>query len=773
MQPTQKSDKPTGGFRDSIVNLIIAQPLLILCLFLVLAGGLGWQAQNFEIDASPDTLLTRDNELYQQTQQVNERYAPQEFLLLTYEPLNQQLYSDQTFDDILTIADDIMELPRVESVRHILNVPVFSGVEGVTELDADLSGLSIDPENYDSEALRDSFDNHPIYTNLLVNEDQTATAMQILFRDVEGEYSQQELEQMRVDEVDRIRELTAPYAERASIHLGGVHVIAYQLINIISSDLIVFGLAIAALICVLLLILFRGLRWVAIPVICCACSVLPTMGLFALLGIKATVISANFIALQLILTLAIVIHLIVQYREEVTDDSGDHKNRIRRTLQHKIGPCLFAGVTTSVGFASLIFSDIQPVISFGWMMIIAMGFSILASLVLFPVLVLLLPRGEIHDDYRGLTGLVGGMRKLALGKPVLVCIAAALILAVGIAGATLLSVENSFINYFRTSTLIHQELAYIDQDFGGTTPLDITYQIQETPDNPDLIMSAEASLTLQRIHQVMENFEATGRILSPVNLTDLAREVNNDRPITEYELTAIYWLMEEEFREDLVGSFFNEELQEVRFNVWIQDLTPGLNRAEFLDQVRTDLAAIGVTEESYQLTNLFMLYQQIMQKLFDSQIKTLGLVYIAITLMFMLIFRSVKIALVAIVPNIISTAAIFGVMGWAGLPLDLMTITIAAIVMGIAVDDTIHYIHRYLEERKSNDVEVAIDNTHRSVGMAVLYTSVLIAAGFSMLAFSDFVPSVIFGLLTALAMIMALLADLCLLPVLLKRFVSS
>jgi uncharacterized protein len=773
MQPTQKSDTSTGGFRDSIVNLIIAQPLLILCLFLVLAAGLGWQAQNFEIDASPDTLLTRDNELYQQTQQVNERYAPQEFLLLTYEPLNQQLYSDQTFDDILSIADEIMELPRVESVRHILNVPVFSGVEGVTELDADLSGLSIDPDNYDAETLRESFDNHPIYTNLLVNEDQTATAMQILFRDVEAEYSQQELEQMRVDEVDRIREMTAPYAERASIHLGGVHVIAYQLINIISSDLIVFGLAIAAMICVLLLILFRGLRWVAIPVICCACSVLPTMGLFALLGIKATVISANFIALQLILTLAIVIHLIVQYREEANDDSGDHKNRIRRTLQHKIGPCLFAGVTTSVGFASLIFSDIQPVISFGWMMIIAMGFSILASLVLFPVLVLLLPRGEIHDDYRALTGLVGGMRKLALGQPVLVSIAAALILAVGIAGATLLSVENSFINYFRTSTLIHQELAYIDQDFGGTTPLDITYQIQEEPDNPDLIMSAEASLTLQRIHQVMENFEATGRILSPVNLTDLAREVNNDQPITEYELTAIYWLMEEEFREDLVGSFFNEELQEVRFNIWIQDLTPGLNRAEFLEQVRTDLADIGVAEDSYQLTNLFMLYQQIMQKLFDSQIKTLGLVYIAITLMFMLIFRSVKIALVAIVPNIISTAAIFGVMGWAGLPLDLMTITIAAIVMGIAVDDTIHYIHRYLEERESNVAEVAIDNTHRSVGMAVLYTSVLIAAGFSMLAFSDFVPSVIFGLLTALAMIMALLADLCLLPVLLKRFVSA
>ena len=231
--------------------------------------------------------------------------------------------------------------------------------------------------------------------------------------------------------------------------------------------------------------------------------------------------------------------------------------------------------------------------------------------------------------------------------------------------------------------------------------------------------------------------------------------------------------MEEEFREDLVGSFFNEELQEVRFNVWIQDLTPGLNRAEFLEQVRTDLADIGVSEDSYQLTNLFMLYQQIMQKLFDSQIKTLGLVYIAITLMFMLIFRSVKIALVAIVPNIISTAAIFGVMGWAGLPLDLMTITIAAIVMGIAVDDTIHYIHRYLEERESNDAEAAIDNTHRSVGMAVLYTSVLIAAGFSMLAFSDFVPSVIFGLLTALAMIMALLADLCLLPVLLKKFVSA
>lgn len=797
-----------GRLKTGFINTMLGWPKLILALFLVLVAAIGWHAPDFEIDASPETLLTQGNELYIQSQAVNERYAPQEFLLLTYEPTAHELFSEQTFASVRSLSQSILQLDRVVSVRNMLNVPLFANVTSVQDVSGDLANMTINDGEFDMAQIREEFADHPIYTNLLVNEEQTATALQIMFQSderlreitarvntlsnaslerelsveeerelealrLEREPIEAELEQTRINEIDQIRAIAADYASEADIHLGGVHVIAYQLIEIITNDLVIFGAAIALMICLMLLILFRSLRWILIPVVCCIGSVLPTIGLFALLDIKATVISANFVALQLIMTLAIVIHLIVQYRE-IAGDNPDMKQRdlIAGTLEAKIGPCFFAGITTSIGFASLLFSGIQPVISFGWMMIIAMFFSIIVSLVLFPVLVEILPRAKNRKDLALLTWLVEGFRRLVAGHGVIIVVVSLAVLAAGVTGAMRLSVENSFINYFKQSTQVYQELAYIDQEFGGTTQLDIIYTLPHQSEDPDIVMSAQSVLMMQRIQNRMDRYAATGRILSPVNMTDLAREVNNDRPLTEYELTALYWMMDESFRDDLVGSFFDEDSNEVRFNIWVEDLTEGFNRSEFLDSVRNDMSELGIEESEYQLTNLFMLYQDIMDQLADSQVTTLAIVYVALTLTFMVIFQSVKVALVAITPNILSTAAIFGVMGWAGLPLDLMTITIAAIVMGIAVDDTIHYVHRYLAELKKGTAQQAIATTHHTVGMAALYTSLLIGAGFSMLAFSDFVPSVIFGLLTALAMMLALLAALCLLPLLLGRFVT-
>jgi predicted RND superfamily exporter protein len=792
------------------IHALLKYPFVVLLLFLLGVGGLGWQAQYFQIDASPDTLLTRDNPLYVQTQQVNQRYAPQEFLLVTYQPDSGEIFSPSSLEDIASISESISELSRVNSVRSILNVPVFTDNVSIDGLQGSLNELTVAGGDFDQTTLEAAFTEHPVYTDLLVNRSLNATAMQVLFESssellslneqitalnakqmTQGELDEsqraelaslesqrepllQSLSRQRQQEVEAIRSILEPYQARAQLHMGGVHVLSYQLIDIISQDLVVFGSAIAGMIVVLLFVLFRSFRWVLIPVLCCVCSVLPTMGLFALLDMKATVISSNFIALQLILTLAIVMHLIVDYRELAeADQTKRHQVLIEETLLRKIGPCFFAGITTSVGFGSLIFSGIQPVISFGWMMITAMFFSILVSLILFPVLVALLPSDRHHADIGWLTSIVSGFRKLVLRCPALVIIGSLVAVTAGGMGALRLSAENSFINYFSEDTEIYQELSYIDQAFGGSTPLDIVYPIPEQPDNPDLIMTAEAILKLQQIQAVLADYEATGRILSPVNLTDLAKEVNNGQPLTEYELTAIYWMMDENFRDDLLGSFFNEDRQEVRFNVWIEDLTPELDREALLTDIKSELTAIEVPPDSYQFSNLFVLYQDIMSRLVDSQVLTLGIVYVVMTFTFLLLFRSMKVALIAIVPNIISTAIIFGTMGWLGIPLDLMSVTIAAIVMGIAVDDTIHFVHRYLQERKTKSTDQAIQNCYRSVGMAVLYTSILVAGGFSMLAFSSFVPSMTFGLLTALAMLVALVADLTILPWLLTRYIRS
>ncbi len=793
---------------NGFINLLLGWPKTVLAVFLLLTLWLGSEARNFTIDASPDTLLTRDNELYVQTQLVGQRFAPQEFLLVTFEPLNYPLISEQSFSALRRLSEELLALERVESVRSILNVPLFSQGLDLLSGDLDLSQLTIESGNFELEAVREELSGHPIYENLLVNEDMTALALQVLFtsnqelaelqarmtgltqRYQTGDYTeedeaemerleaaaaplQDELSQMRSQEVEQIRAILEGYNSEAQLRLGGVHVLAYQLIQIISNDLVVFGSAIAIGICIMLLLLFRSLRWVLIPALCCVVSVLTTVGLFALLGIKATVISSNFIALQLILTLAIVIHLIVQYRELSRDKQHDQRDLVRETLRRKIGPCFFAGLTTSVGFGSLVFSGLQPVISFGWMMIIAMFVSIVASLILFPVLLQLAPRRQESTEWKLASLVVAGMGRLSLNRPGVISLLSLVLAAISLSGLLWLSVENSFINYFRTSTQVHQELAYIDQRFGGTTPLDLMYTPAQQPDNPDIIMTAQTVQMLQLIQHRLKEHEAVGRILSPVNLTDLARQLNNDAPLTEYELTTAYWMMDENFRDDLLGAFFDPETGQTRINIWIQDLTEGLDRQQLLEDIRADMQEAGVPESDYMLSNLFVLYQDILQQLFESQVLTLGLVYLVLTLTFLLIFRSLRIAIAAVIPNILSTLAILGIMGWLGIPLDLMTITIAAIAMGIAVDDTIHFIDRYLEERKTHGYREAVARTHSTVGIAILYTSLLIVTGFSMLGFSNFVPSVLFGLLTALAMVLALLTGLCLLPVLLRVLVKE
>ncbi|MGM0634306.1 MAG: efflux RND transporter permease subunit, partial [Pseudomonadota bacterium] len=346
-----------------------------------------------------------------------------------------------------------------------------------------------------------------------------------------------------------------------------------------------------------------------------------------------------------------------------------------------------------------------------------------------------------------------------------------------IVGTLRLDVENSFINYFSESTDAHRELSFIDRELGGSTPLDLVLTLPEAqaPEN-DLVISADNVQQLQRIQALLEEQEGMGKVLSIVNFTELARELNNDQPLTEYELTAIYRTIDENLRDDLLGSFYSAEHAQLRISARVQDATEGLNRARLIENVRTGMADLEIGRDQYSLTNLFVLYQDVLQRLFHSQMLSLGLVYIVLTLTFLAIFGSLRLAVIGIAPNILSTVGVLGVMGWLRIPLDLMTITIASIAMGIAVDDTIHYLHRYREELAragANGADGAIQATSFSVGYAILYTSVIIMLGFSQLGFSDFIPSVQFGLLASLAMAMALLWNLLLLPVLLRRFVRA
>jgi hypothetical protein len=776
----------------------------IISVFLLLLAVASVFLSQFRIDASAETLLVKNNALYIQTQLANQRFAPDEFILVAYQPKSGELFSAATFADIAALSADFATIARVGSVTSMLSVPLFNDASALTS-GTDVAELTWQQQRYAPAQMRQLLTNHPIFTDLLLNKAQTAAGIQIVFKpnaelaeldrqilaiqaltlsrkltanevatlaqlQQTADPLRQQLTTQRQQEIAQINQFNQQVSERADTFVGGAYVVGQHLVSMIKSDLTTFGLAIGLIIALLLLTIYRCWRWVFFPLLSCAVSVLLTCGLFGLLDIRTTVISANFIALQLILTLAVMIHLLAAYREIARDEPGlSQQQRIIGMLQQKISPCFYATLTTSVGFGSLVFSGIQPVVDFGLMMLIAMLITMSVSLLLFPALLSLLKARHETAEFGWLQQSLQHIAEMVKRWPYPVILLIVLIFGLLATGISRLNVENSFINYFAKDTLVHRELAFIDQQFGGSTPLDIVITLDPAKRKPDLLISAAQLNQLHVSHAAVTAFSATGSVTSLINFTTLARQLNQDRPLTEYELDAIYEMLSTKVTNQLVGAYLAEQPQQVRIATRIQDTTPGLNREQLMMQLNQDLQAVGLAPADYQLTNLFVLYQDILSRLLDSQVTTLGLVYLALGLMLLVIFRSLKIALIALVPNVLTTLGIVGLIGWLAIPLDLMTITIAAIAMGIAVDDTIHFIHNYLQQPPDN----ALSNTYQHTGTAIVFTSVIIAAGFAVFAFSDFLPSVYFGVLTAAAMLMALLTDLTVLPAMLSRFVKT
>lgn len=793
----------TASIAGDIGRFILSARLAILLIFLVTIAGLIFFIPQFKINASADTLLTKNNELYIQTQLANQRFSPAEFVLVAYQPKNAQIFTQQSFDDLLYLSQSFEKLERVESINSILSVPL---IESQSQLigDTDVGSLNYKQQQYALDKMQSMLNEHPIYTDLLINKAQTATAIQVVFKSnpqlaeldkqivdiqkerLNGELSgeqetelaklkeqanvlQEKNDKVRQQEIEQIEALLFEVSERADTYIGGSYVVGIRLIEIVKQDLVYFGLAIASLISVLLLALFRSARWLLFPVFACSIAVAITMGILAVLKIPATVISANFVALQLILTLAIMLHLITCYREisRAKPDSTQHE-RIVATLHEKLAPCFYAAITTSVGFGSLIFSGIQPVIDFGIMMLIANGVTLCVALLLFPAILSYLKSQQESEEFSSIKRLLAGTKGLVERFTKTVIAIPFIVIAILSVGIVKLNVENSFIEYFHQDTTIYKELSFIDQEFGGSTPLDIIIDLEESKSS-ELFVDAETVNRLHLAHAAIDAFDATGNVTSLINFTKLARQLNDNKPLTEYELDAIYKLVDKEVIDSLIGAYVDTNTNTMRISTRIQDTLPNLNRAELLDNINADLQATGLKQNEYQLTNLFVLYQDILSRLLDSQINTLALVYLALGLILLAIFRSLKLALIALVPNVLTTAGILGVIAWAGIPLDLMTITTAAIAMGIAIDDTIHFMDAYLSGNPGEKLRGAFSHT----GLAITYTSTLIAVGFGMFVFSDFMPSVYFGVLTACAMLFALITDLTLLPALLTRFVKD
>jgi predicted RND superfamily exporter protein len=825
-------------------KLVLRHPRLWLLLLVVISGLAAWQATGFKLDASADSLtLENDKDLtYYRT--ISKRYGSSDFLIVTYTPREQALFSRPVLEHIAALRDELAAIPQVSSVYSMLDVPLlFSPPVAFKDLADDYRTL--ESENVDLQEARDEFiHENPLYKDLLVSEDGRTTALLVnLKRDEKyfrllnrrndlrekkraGELSESgreeleqasrafsdynSLQQRRTSEmIAEVRQTMAPYRDQARLFLGGVPMIASDMIGFIRSDLKIFGTGVFIFLVLTLFIIFRRPRWVVVPLLCCGTTVLWMTGWLGMVDWKVTVISSNFVSLLLIITMSITIHLIVRYRELHAAHPGADQNWLtRETLIRMARPCIYMVLTTMVAFSSLVISDIKPVKDFGWMMTIGVGVALLLCFLLFPALLRPLAAGAPQKTRDYTRRFTMAFAQLTARRTGLLLLAAGAIAAVSLWGTTQLTVENRFIDYFQKDTEIYQGMLQIDRKLGGTTPVDIVLDAPEGHDQQpssqgdpfaDPFADAPAGATddpfadpfagndvpknrledsywytpqkleqLVAITEYLESLPETGKVLSIATTYQVASKLNGG-PLSYVQLMLLSSFVPQDLRERLVSPYLSDDGDQVRISVRVIDSDKNLNRDALLEKIRSDLKAdFGLQPEQVHLTGAMVLYNNMLQSLFDSQIKTLGFVFLAVMAMFLILFRSPLIALIAMLPNLFSAAFILGLMGWIGLPLDMMTITIAAITIGIAVDDTIHYIHRFREEFPNGEDYVdTMKRCHGSIGKAMYYTSLTIIAGFSILTLSNFNPTVYFGLLTGLAMLVALVSNLTLLPALL------
>jgi predicted RND superfamily exporter protein len=814
-------------------RLILAYPKVVLLVTLLVVAGLGYQARKLEIDASAETLMLENDKDLQFTRLVSDRYGTSDFLIVSYTP-HEDLFSAAVLADLATLRNELEALEGVESVVSILDVPLMeSPPRPIKELVRDVQTL--ESPSVDMSLARKEFQNSPIYSNLLVSPDLRTTALQLnlpndplytellnrrneLHQRSGAGLSAAEMEglsaiqtrfkahrdAMRAKQHDNIAEVRAimeRHRGTAEIFLGGVSMIADDLITFIKNDLKLFGSGVLCLLALTLWLIFRQLRWIVLSLLCGVASVVTTCGLLGAFSWEVTVISSNFISLQLIITMAVVIHLVVHYRELICRDPDTSQYKlVLETVLSMARPCCYAVITTVAGFSSLIMCDILPVINFGWMMSAGIIVSLFLTFLIFPTVLLLLPK-RVPTNCVVPFSFTRVLARFTERRGGVVLTLSILLLIGSIVGSSRLVVENSFIDYFRESTEIYKGMKVIDEQLGGTTPLDVVIDFDQEDATSEVLVEAEeedifgeldAEFELEEleaqywftahkmkrveaVHDYLESLPAAGKVLSLGTMLKVGRRINENKDLDNFKLALIYNELPETYRKMILSPYVSVDNNQVRFSLRVRDSEKNLRRNELLQTIRHDITqSLGFEPQRVQLAGLLLLYNNMLQSLFTSQIKTLGAVVAALMLMFLVLFRSLKVSLIAIVPNLLSVGTILGFMGCAGIPLDMMTITIAAISVGIAVDDTIHYIHRFKREyQEDKDYIAAMHRCHSSIGYAMYYTSVTIIIGFSILVFSNFIPSIYFGLLTGLAMVIALIAALTLLPyliILLKPF---
>jgi len=838
-------------------SIVFGQAKWVVLLVALLVAFLSQYASNFRLDASSDSLVLENDQSLKYFRDVVSKYNTGDLLVLTYSP-EQDLFSDAVLADISLLRQRLLEVDNIKSIISILDVPLIQSPPVTLGEFSGSQQTLLDPKTDRSLARKELRDSQ-LYRDLLVSNDYSTTAIVISLhsntqvgnllerrnqlRELKGtpEFSAEqaaELNRVTLEHqtkhavfqesqnklIDDVRAVVAMHKDKAAVFLGGLPMIVSDSIRFIESDVLVFGVAALLVIVFILIIAFRQVGWVLMPLLSCFITGYLMVCLLGLLNWPISVVSSNFLSLLLIITLSLNIHLIVRYNElSRLKPDREHLTILSETVRSKFVPCVYTALTTMVAFASLIVSGIRPVIDFGWIMCLGIFVALVTTFTVFPALASFIkprPQQDSRDPISD--GILSGALSLhGKSRPVII----GFLLFAGLAayGVANLTVENRFIDYFKSDTEIYQGMYEIDSKLGGTTPLDIIidapasflnkaapapvaaasdvddefadfdedfddfeddFEDDFDSDSNVAVTAAKAQLTsgywfnvdgLQKVKDIQASLEAlpaTGKVLSLATSMSVFDNLKDAEPMDNIDLVFMYNVLSDENKETLFVPYISPDGNQLHINIRVFESRKGLDRGQLISDVRQLLIKEhDIADEQINISGLLVMYNNMLNSLFNSQILTLGTVFLVIFVMFIVLFRSVKLAFITIVPNIFSAAVVLGVMGIFAIPLDLMTITIAAISVGIAVDNSIHFVARFKDEmRDGGSYAHSVGTSTSNVGQAMFYTTLVITSGFLIMVFSNFVPTMFFGMLTALAMVTALITNLVMLPMLISKF---
>ena len=817
---------------NALISVVVRKPIVVLVSMLALVAACSIFISSLNIDASPDSLMLESDPDLKYYREVHRHYGTDEFIIVGFKP-KKEILEKSTIDFIENISEKFKKIEGVSSVTSLSNVPLLLQIQKNNKT-GETSFSNLLSSQVDLAKAKAEFTTSPIYVNNLVNDDLNTTAIKVdieknetLIDLLEEKYVFLDKQKNQLldesDEADlhgvrknilferqvinnryknvlrSVREIVNDVDDAGEFYLAGAPLIGNDMKDFVGKDIKIFGVAILSIMILVLFLFFRRPAWIFLALVCAILNVLLVAGLASILEFQLTIISSNFVALLIIFSVTLSIHVIIRYQEiQKTQPNETIDENLKITLSQIITPCFYMVLTSAIAFFSLIVSDINPVIVFGYIMILGLLCAFLLTFTVLPALIMLInPKSRVLEQDKSATLLENLLNVIVNNKKLTIAIVVGMFV-LNIIGISQITVENRFIDYFKKTTDIYQGLELVDQELGGTVPLEVMLEVdpdqveevdedaQEDEEFGDYLTNLEGTQDdftaksywynrsgirkINKIHKYLEDLPQVGKVLSLSSTEEVFRTINKGEPLEDFHLSLVYRKVPDNVKQVLISPYVSSDGSQARILARIKDSDHTLIRNDLLKKISTELNTSFINDgESVRLTGISVLYNNVLQSLFRSQILTLGTVFVCIFIMLVILFRNFKLAVIGTLPNIFTALFILGLMGVLGIPLDIMTITIAAITIGIGVDYAIHYIHRYKKEFAQNgDNFQAIYRSQTTVGKALYFTSITITLGFIILVLSNFVPSIYFGMLTSIAMLVALFATFSIIPLLLS-----